>query len=126
MKYFYFGTLPVFNVTPNVNRIDVAETSLNEMIYVTNIKTTNYFILKSYDFKIFICHVTNFEHLQDVVKLRKAHKMLETHVIVTNMVEKAEILFILNADSDLSINVYFLRKPSELQNFLTKLLRCLN
>ena len=126
MKYFYFGTLPIFNVTPHVNRIGVADTSLHEMIYVTNIKTKNYFILKGYDFKIFICHVTKFEHLDDIMNLRQAHGILDTHIIVSNITDKAEVLFNLDADTDLSIRVHFLNKESELENFLIKLLHCLD
>ena len=55
MKYFYFGELPIFNIQPNIDRVDVADTPV-EMIYVTNIKTTNYFVLKNYDFVFIALH----------------------------------------------------------------------
>ena len=120
MEYFYFGTLPIFNVMPHINVINVADTSLDEMIYVTHIKTKNYFLLKTYDFNTFICHVTEFEHLQDVIDLRIANGMLNTHVIVSNIEDKAEVLFQLHADTDLNMTVHFLniKSQSDVDNFI--------
>ena len=48
MKYFYFGTLPLFNVSVHENRVNVADSPIKEMIYVTHINTNNMFLLKSY------------------------------------------------------------------------------
>lgn len=125
MKYFYFGTLPIFNVTAKIDRVDIADTPLNEMIYVTNIKTKNYFVLKSYDFNVLLCHASNYEHLYNINKLRRIHGMLDTHVIVTHMEDRAEVLYKVAADTDLGITVHFLENVDELEKFLLHLLRSL-
>lgn len=122
MKYFYFGELPIFAIQPNIDRVDVADTPV-EMIYVSNIKTTNYFVLRSYDFNVLLCHVTNFEHLNDIKKLRRANGMLNTHIIVTQIEDRAEVLFNVNADTDLGISVHFLDDEQELENLLIDLIR---
>jgi hypothetical protein len=121
MKYFYFGLLPIFNVQPNIDRVDVADTPV-EMIYVSNIKTTNYFVLRSYDFNVLLCHATSFEHLNDIKKLRKANGMLNTHIIVTHIEDKAEVLFNVNADTDLGITVRFLDDEQDLEKTILSLL----
>lgn len=123
MKYFYFGTLPIFNRIPNVDRVDVADTPLSEMIYVSNIKTTNYFVLKSYDFKVLLCHATNFEHLDDIRKLRQANGMLNAHIIVSHIDDRAEVLFNVNADTDLGITVHFLDDEQQLEKLILNLIR---
>lgn len=122
MKYFYFGELPIFNIQPNINRVDVADTPV-EMIYITNIKTTNYFVLKNYDFNVLLCHASNFTHLDDIRKLRQANGMLNTHIIVTQIEDKAEVLFNVNADTDLGITVHFLDDEQNLEKLLIYLIR---
>ena len=122
MKYFYFGELPIFSIQPNIDRVDVADTPV-EMIYVSNIKTTNYFVLRSYDFNVLLCHATNFEHLNDIKKLRRANGMLNTHIIVTQIEDRAEVLFNVNADTDLGITVHFLDDEQDLERLLIDLLR---
>lgn len=121
MKYFYFGELPIFNVQPNIDRVDVADTPV-EMIYVSNIKTTNYFVLRSYDFNVLLCHATNFEHLNDIEKLRRANGMLNTHIIVTHIEDRAEVLFNVNADTDLGITVHFLDDEQHLEKTILSLI----
>ena len=122
MKYFYFGELPIFSIQPNIDRVDVADTPV-EMIYVSNIKTTNYFVLRSYDFNVLLCHATNFEHLNNIKKLRRANGMLNTHIIVTQIEDRAEVLFNVNADTDLGITVHFLDDEQDLERLLIDLLR---
>lgn len=125
MKYFYFGTLPIFDVTAKINRVDIADTPLNEMVYVTNIKTKNYFVLKSYDFSVLLCHATSYEHLDDINKLRRTHGMLDTHILVTHMEDRAEVLYQVAADTDLGVTVHFLKREDELETHLVNLIRCL-
>jgi hypothetical protein len=122
MKYFYFGELPIFHIQPKVDRVNVADTPV-EMIYVSNIKTTNYYVLKSYDFSVLLCHATTFEHLNDIIKLRRANGMLNTHIIVTRIEDRAEVLFNVDADTDLGITVHFLDDEQELEKLLIDLIR---
>ena len=123
MKYFYFGTLPIFNSIPHVDRVGVVDTPLSEMIYVSNIKTTNYFILKTYSFNVILCHATNFEQLDDIRKLRQASGLLNTHIIVSHIDDRAEVLFSVNADTDLGITVHFLDDEQQLEKLILNLIR---
>ena len=122
MKYFYFGELPIFHIQPYIDRVDVADTPA-QIIYISNIKTTNYFVLNSYDFSILLCHATTFQHLDDIMKLRRASGMLNTHIIVTHIEDRAEVLFNVNADMDLGITVHFLDDEQDLEKTILNLIR---
>jgi len=123
MNYFYFGTRSIFNVPANIDRVDVADTPVGELIYVTSIDTKNMFIVKSYDFNTLICHATTEKHLEDIKELRRSCSMPNTHIIVTNIDDKAEVLFNVNADTDLGVTVHFLEQENDLEKLIIRLIR---
>ena len=49
--------------------------------------------------------------------------MLNTHIIVTNIEDKADVLFNVEADTDLGITVHFLDEESKLEHLINRLLR---
>jgi len=114
MRYFYFGTLPIFNVSVHENRVDVAD-SPGEMVYVTHINTDNMFLLKSYNFCSMICHASSAKHLENIKKIRRANGMVNTHIIVTHMEDRAGVLFNVEADTDLGITVHFMDDDRNLE-----------
>lgn len=121
MKYFYFGTTSIFNVPVYRDRVDVADTPVNEMIYVTHINTTNMFLLKSYNFNVLLCHASCTEHLESINKIRRANGMPDTHILVTSMEDRADVLFNVNADTDLGITVYFLEDESKIEYAINRI-----
>ena len=122
MKYFYFGSLPIFNVPLYENRINVADTPIKEMIYVTHINTNNMFLLKSYNFNTLLCHSSCASHLEKIKTIRRRFGMLNTHIIVTHMEDRADVLFNVEADTDLGITVHFLDEESQIEHLLNRLL----
>ena len=122
MKYFYFGSLPIFNVPLHENRINVADSPIKEMIYVTHINTNNMFLLKSYNFNTLLCHASCADHLEKIKSIRRTFGMLNTHIIVTHMEDRADVLFNVEADTDLGITVHFLDEESKLEHLLNRLL----
>ncbi len=122
MKYFYFGSLPIFNVPLYENRINVADSPIEEMIYVTHINTNNMFLLKSYNFNTLLCHASCASHLEKIKSIRRTCGMLNTHIIVTHMEDRADVLFNVEADTDLGITVHFLDEESKLEHLLNRLL----
>lgn len=121
MKYFYFGTLPLFNVSVHENRVNVADSPIKEMIYVTHINTNNMFLLKSYNFNTLICHASCASHLEKIKSIRRTFGMLNTHIIASHM-DKADVLFTAEADTDLGITVHFLDEESKLEHLVNRLL----
>lgn len=120
MKYFYFGSLPIFNVPLYENRVNVAN-SPKEMIYVCHIDTNNMFLLKSYNFNTLICHASCADHLEKIKSIRRAFGMLNTHIIASHM-DKADVLFTAETDIDLGITVHFLDEESKLEHLVNRLL----
>lgn len=121
MKYFYFGTASIFNVPLYENRVDVADTPVNEMIYVSHISTNNMFLLKSYNFNVILCHASSTEHLECIKKIRRANGMPTTHILVTSMEDRADVLFNVNADTDLGITVHFLEDESKIEYAINRI-----
>ena len=48
--------------------------------------------------------------------------MLNTHIIVTHMEDRADVLFNVEADTDLGITVHFLDEESQIEHLLNSLL----
>ena len=48
--------------------------------------------------------------------------MLNTHIIVTHMEDRADVLFNVEADTDLGITVHFLDEESQIEHLLNRLL----
>lgn len=113
MNYFFFGHREVHGEIPQVNRVKLCDHPHGNM-YLTHIQSKNYFIINGYDFKTLILHIAHEEHINDAKQVRKECGPLPTHIIVDECVDTAELLFSLDADTDLSIQVHFLERDDQL------------
>ena len=122
MNFLYFGTKDFLGVPCSVDRVHVADTPI-EMIYTTNIETTNTFLIKTYDYNAFIFHVWLPKHLERIKEMRQKCGSVCTHVIVSQMEDRAEVLFNLQTDTDLGITVYFLLDEKKLETLILTILK---
>lgn len=113
MNYFFFGFRNVYGTDPEINRVKLCDHPFGEM-YCSHVQSKNYFIINGYDFKAFIFHIAHEEHIKNVKEIREKCGKLPTHVIVDECVDHAELLFALNTDTDLSIQVHFLKHTNQL------------
>ena len=91
-------------------------------MYMTHLKTTNYFIINGYDFKSFIFHVKDEKGADYIKKMRMECGMLPTHVIADVGVDKDELLYALATDVDITIQVHFLRHSNDLHKVVAAIL----
>lgn len=108
MNYFYFGSESISGVAPCKDRVHCVRISDEDEIYSTSITTENFYIIKSYDFKTFIFEVRISDDVERVKLIRENCGLIKSHILVTDCDDKAELLYQLNADHDLNIEVHFL------------------
>ena len=123
MNYFFFGSESIRNIPPCKDRVHCVRIGEENEIYSTNITTENFYIIKTYDFKTFIFEVRTSDDVDRVKLIRENCGMIKSHILVKDCDDKAELLYQLNADHDLNIQVHFIdhvRLEAFIDNLVTE------
>lgn len=109
MLYFYFGCHKIYDRQPEINRIHIVDHPQGQM-YCTHILTNNNFIIAGYDFKAMIFQVHTMEEVENCNKIRSYFNRPPSYLLVTSNIDRADLLYCVNADTDLLLKVYFIQE----------------
>ena len=107
MRYFYFGCDKIFGRQPEINRIHIIDHPHGQM-YCTHTLTNNIFIVTGYDFKTMIFQLNTMEEAESCKKIRRYFNYPPSILLVTSDIDRAELLYFLETDTDLLLKVYFI------------------
>lgn len=109
MASLLFASTAFDRMVPQINCVKLIMVK-EKILYYTNLQTTNYFVLKTYDYNKLIFYIT---HEDDVHRSKRLLERLapnETYILVDNTMDKQQVLYDLEADIHFNRHVYFIHR----------------
>jgi hypothetical protein len=79
-------------------------------MYCTHILTNNNFIIAGYDFKRMIFQANTIEEVENCNKIRRYFNKPPSYLLITSNIDRADLLYYVDADTDLLLKVYFIQQ----------------
>ena len=109
MASFLFSPTAFDRMVPKANCVKLIMVK-EKMLYYTDLQTTNYFIIKTYDYKKLIFYITHEDDMHRAKRLLGHLAPIDTHILVDNTMDKQQVLYELEADIHFNRRVYFIHR----------------